>query len=144
LAILYYTGYPNPRISSASTAEQNACGQKLADSAFSSCHSLNGTLPLAGGMDLADDITIPLGSLISGKLTPGCPLARWSDEEILRATRNGVGQDGRWLVILSSVQAHNKSGEDLLAIIASQHNQPSQPIDLPILLDQPKHRISYV
>jgi len=128
---------PVLEIQVAGTPEQIARGQHLANTFCTSCHSLNGELPLTGGVDLGEDLALPLGSFVSANLTPAGPLADWSDGEIFRALRNGVGQDGRWLVLMSSVRARNLSDEDILAIIAYLRNQPGVPHDVPESLDQP-------
>jgi mono/diheme cytochrome c family protein len=131
---------PIPEIQVAYTQEQIARGQHLADTFCTSCHSIDGKLPLTGGLDLGKDIAIPLGSFISANLTPAGPLANWSDGEIFRALRNGVDKDGRWLVIMSSVRARNMSDDDILALIAYLRSQPShaneisEPHDRPNLL----------
>jgi mono/diheme cytochrome c family protein len=128
---------PIPDIQVIGTSEQIARGQHLADSFCTSCHSLTAELPLTGGVDLGKDIAIPLGSFISANLTPAGPLASWSDGEIFRALRNGVGQDGRWLAIMSGVRVRNMSDADTLALIAYLRSQPSLPSDIPEALDQP-------
>jgi mono/diheme cytochrome c family protein len=131
---------PIPEIQIAYTPEQIARGQHLADSFCTSCHSPNSELPLTGGVDLGQDLAIPLGSFISANLTPAGPLANWSDGEIFRALRNGVDKDGRWLVIMSSVRARNMSDDDILALISYLRSQPShaneisEPHDRPNLL----------
>jgi energy-coupling factor transporter transmembrane protein EcfT len=97
---------PIPDVQVIGSSEQIARGQHLAGSFCTSCHSLDGELPLSGGLDLGKDIAIPLGSFISGNLTPAGPLADWSDGEIFRALRNGVDRDGHWLVPLCLVCEH--------------------------------------
>lgn len=128
---------PVPEIQVAGTPEQIARGQYLANTFCTSCHSLNGELPLTGGVDLGEDLALPLGSFVSANLTPAGPLAGWSDGEIFRALRNGVGQDGRWLVLMSSVRARNMSDEDIMAIIAYLRNQPGVTHEIPEPLDRP-------
>jgi mono/diheme cytochrome c family protein len=128
---------PIPDVQVAGSSEQIARGEHLADSFCTSCHSLTAELPLTGGVDLGKDIAIPLGSFISGNLTPAGPLASWSDGEIFRALRNGVDRDGHWLVIMSGVRARNMSDEDTLALIAYLRSQPSVPNDISYPLDRP-------
>jgi mono/diheme cytochrome c family protein len=128
---------PTPDIQVAGTPEQIARGEHLANSFCTSCHSLNGELPLTGGLDLADDLAIPLGSFVSVNLTPAGPLAGWSDGEIFRALRNGVNREGRKLIIMSSVRARNMSDEDIMALIAFLRNQPAIPFDTPYPPDRP-------
>jgi mono/diheme cytochrome c family protein len=128
---------PVPEIQITSTSEQIARGEHLANSFCTSCHSMNGQLPLTGGLDLADDLAIPLGSFVSTNLTPAGPLSNWSDGEIFRTLRNGINRNGRRLVIMSSVRARNMSDEDLSALIAYMRNQPSVVNDTPDPSDRP-------
>lgn len=131
---------PVPDLVVAGTPEQVARGEYLANSFCTSCHSLDGELPLAGGVDLAGDLSIPLGSFVSQNLTPAGPLQEWSDGEIFRALRNGIGRDGRKLVFMSTVRARNMSDEDIQAVIAYLRSQPAvenetqDPSDQPNLL----------
>jgi mono/diheme cytochrome c family protein len=128
---------PVPDIQVTGTPEQIARGEHLANSFCTSCHSLNGELPLTGGLDLANDLAVPLGSFVSVNLTPAGPLAGWTDGEVFRALRNGLNRDGRRLVIMSSVRARNMSDEDILALIAFLRNQPAIPNDTPYPPDRP-------
>jgi mono/diheme cytochrome c family protein len=128
---------PVPDVQVVGSSEQIARGEHLADSFCTSCHSLTAELPLTGGVDLGEDISIPLGSFIGGNLTPAGPLASWSDGEIFRALRNGVDRDGRRLMIMSGVRARNMSDEDTLALIAYLRSQPSVPNDISYPLDRP-------
>jgi len=59
-----------PEISVALTPENIQRGEHLANSFCTSCHSLNGKLPLTGGLDLGKDFPINLGTYISSNLTP--------------------------------------------------------------------------
>jgi mono/diheme cytochrome c family protein len=128
---------PVPDVVVERTPEQIARGQHLADSFCTPCHSTTGELPLAGGVDLGEDLTINLGKFISSNLTPAGSLQDWTDGEIVRAMRNGIGQDGRRLVIMSNVRSRNMSDEDLLALIA--YLRSSEPVtnDVPDTLAQP-------
>ncbi|MCC6187967.1 MAG: c-type cytochrome [Anaerolineales bacterium] len=115
----------------AGTPEQIARGQHLANTFCASCHSLTGELPLSGGFDLANDIPIPLGSFVAANLTPAGPLKDWSDGEIFRTLRNGIGADGRSLVIMSTFRGRNLSDEDTEALIAYLRSQPAVENDTP-------------
>jgi mono/diheme cytochrome c family protein len=128
---------PVPSIYVAGTPEQIMRGQHLADTLCTSCHSPTGELPLIGGVNVGDDMPVPLGSYVSTNLTPAGPLSNWSDSEIFRAIRNGVNKDGRRLVVMSNVRSRNPSDEDTLAIIAYLRSQPSVPHDTPQPSDQP-------
>lgn len=115
---------PIPDLNVAATPEQIQRGEHIANTFCTSCHSLNKALPLTGGVDLGLDIPIPLGNFVSPNLTPAGPLQDWSDGEIFRAMRNGVGRDGNWLFVMSNVRGRNLSDEDLKAVIAYLRNQP--------------------
>jgi len=52
-------------------------------------------------------------------------LSHWSDGEIFRAIRNGVGADGRWLIIMSYTNAGKLSDDDTKAVIAYLRRAPA-------------------
>src|SRR3569833_1310174 len=100
------------------TAEQIDRGRDIADGFCAGCHSsdLSSTV-LTGGHDLGDHLPL-LGSFVSSNLTPKGPLAHWSNGEIFRAIRNGIGADGRRLFIMSLTTADKLSDDDTKAVIA--------------------------
>lgn len=114
---------PVPGLAVELTTQRVARGKAIADSFCSGCHSKTGTL--TGGMDLADDIPIPIGSFIAPNLTPAGSLKRWSDGEIFRAIRNGVGADGNWLTIMSYTNTSRLSDDDTKAVIAYIRTLPA-------------------
>lgn len=124
--VKFYTplDIPVPDLSVPLTQENIQRGEHLANSFCASCHSVNRELPLTGGMDLAKDLAVPLGSFISVNLTPAGPLKDWTDGEIFNALRHGVDRKGRSLVMMSQVRAKNMSDADLQAIIAYLRSQP--------------------
>src|SRR5512135_2282786 len=61
---------PVPTVSAAGTPQQLERGQHLANSFCASCHSPTNELPLKGGRDLGKDFPMPLGTYVSGNLTP--------------------------------------------------------------------------
>ncbi len=135
---LYATGgHPPETLTVARTAEQVERGEHLADVFCVSCHSTNGQLPLSGGMDLANDIPIPLGSMVAGNLTPAGPLKDWTDGEILRALREGYDRHGNKLFVMSNVFVRNMSDDDVHAVIAFLRSQPAVENKLQAPLDQP-------
>ena len=95
------------------TPERIARGKARADSFCGTCHSKSGTL--TGGGDMSEDLLIPIGSFVPTNLTPAGPLKHWSDGEIFRAIRNGIGADGSWLVLMSYINAGRMSDDDTLA-----------------------------
>ena len=133
-------GQPVQALRVAGTAEQIARGEHLANAFCVECHSPTGELPLIGGVDLGQDLPLPLGSFISVNLTPAGPLKDWSDGQIMRILREGVDPNGRPLIMMNAVRARYMSDEDLHAIIAYLRSQPAageptpEPPDRPNLL----------
>jgi mono/diheme cytochrome c family protein len=79
-----------------------------------------------GGMKVMED---PAFATIHGpNLTPAA-LESWSDTEILRAVRHGVGKDGRPLLLMPSHEYQYLSEEDLVATVAFLRSLP--PVDRP-------------
>lgn len=140
--VQFYTpgGSPVRNLKVAGTPEQIARGQHLANAFCVQCHSPTGELPLIGGVDLAKDIPLPLGHFISVNLTPGGPLANWSDGQIMRVLREGYAPDGHRLIMMGAARARYMSDEDLQAVIAYLRSQPAsdnptpQPPDSPSFL----------
>ncbi|CCE05652.1 conserved exported hypothetical protein [Bradyrhizobium sp. STM 3843] len=113
---------PQVSVQVAGTTDQIERGREISDGFCSGCHSQTGTL--TGGRDLGHDIPLPIGSFVATNLTPAGALARWSDGDIFRAIRNGVGADGRWLIIMSYTNAGKLSDWDTLAVIAYLRSLP--------------------
>lgn len=88
------------------------------------CHSSNGQLPLAGQDFLGENSGPPMGTLWAANLTPA-HLGSWSDGEIVRAIREGVGRDGRSLMIMPAGAFRNLSDDDVLALVAYLRSQPA-------------------
>jgi cytochrome c553 len=114
---------PVPDLKVEGDSEQTRRGEAIVESFCGACHSRTGTL--TGGVDIGKDLSPRLGSFVSPNLTPAGPLKSWSDGEIFRAIRNGVGADGRWLVIMSLTSAGKLSDEDIRALIAYIRHQPA-------------------
>src|SRR5262245_56919829 len=114
---------PLPDLKVDATPERIARGKALADGFCSACHSKTGTL--TGGVDIGEHFAIPVGSFVSANLTPAGALRRWSDGQIFRAIRNGVGADGRWLTIMSYTNAGRLSDDDIEALIAYLRSLPA-------------------
>lgn len=111
-------GSPPQALKVEGTPEQIARGKHIATFFCVQCHGQNDQLPLSGGRDLAADIPFPIGSLVTVNLTPAGPLKGWSDGEILRVLREGVGPDGNRLAVMSGQVMRYMSDEDLYAVIA--------------------------
>lgn len=76
---------------------------------------------LAGGFEFKLG---PLGSIRSPNITsdPETGIGKWSDQEIARSLRHGVGHDGR--ALFDFMPFHNLSDEDLTAVISFLRTQP--------------------
>src|SRR3984893_17395289 len=121
-----------PDIKVAGTPSQIQRGHAIADSFCGACHSKTGLL--TGGVEIGDDLPLPIGSFVSSNLTPVGDLSHWSDGEIFRAIRNGVDADGRWLIIMSYTNAGKLSDDDTKAVIAYLRRAPAigqKPMDPP-------------
>lgn len=105
-------------------------GRHLAAIQCASCHGQAGRLPLSGGdSDLLAGT--PLGSLHAPNLTPAGVLARYGDGELARAIREGVGRDGRALLLMPSKDSRVLSDRDLAALIAYLRSQPAVSREVP-------------
>lgn len=116
---------PVPAVQSANTSEQIVRGEHVARFVCAACHSPTGDLPLIGGKDVGKESPVPIGALVASNLTPGGPLAEWSDGEIFRALRHGIDRDGRPLIAMSALATRRLSDEDMLAVIAYLRSQPA-------------------
>lgn len=101
-------------------------GQYLATISCAGCHSSNGDYqpPLAGGMDMAAEIPLPIGSIIASNIAPDGQIAEYTDEQLFRAIRHGIRHDGSQLAFMSSLAIREYSDDDILAIIAYLRAQP--------------------
>ncbi|NJM07558.1 cytochrome c, partial [Candidatus Gracilibacteria bacterium] len=89
------------------------------------CHSSNGQLPMTGQKFFgAEGGVSPVGTLWAANLTPA-HLGEWSDGELIRAIREGIGRDGRSLLIMPSAAFRNMSDADVLALVAYLRAQPA-------------------
>lgn len=70
---------------------------------------------------------MPMARVSAPNLTPGGPVASFSDEDWIRAIRHGVGTDGRSFWVMPSVSYQNLSESDLGALIAYLKAIPAAP-----------------
>jgi cytochrome c553 len=139
-----YAYFPNadpaPDLEVAATPEQIARGEYLADIGCIPCHGTyaNGydedaEFPLAGGANFSEleEGFPPIGQLISENLTPGGKLAGYTDGEIFRAIRHGIGQDGRRLGFMPLLPFGQMSDDDIEALIAFLRSEPAVTSDGP-------------
>lgn len=120
---LHARGAPGLDLKVAVTPEQILRGQAISNGFCSGCHSRTGTL--TGGLDVAKDLPMPIGSFVSSNLTPAGQLSHWSDGDIFRAIRNGVDRNGNWLIIMSYTNAGKLSDDDTKAVIAYIRSLPA-------------------
>jgi mono/diheme cytochrome c family protein len=113
---------PVPQLNAPISPALVANGERFARSC-AGCHSSTGDLPLSGQDFFGAEGGPPIGTLWAPNLTPA-HLAEWSDGEIVRAIREGVGRDGRSLLIMPSAYFRNLSDEDVLALVAYLRSQP--------------------
>lgn len=123
-----------PDLKVEATPERIARGKAVVDSFCSGCHSTTG--PLTGGSDIGKELPIHIGSFVASNLTPAGPLKHWSDGEMFRAIRNGIDADGRWLTIMSYINAGRLSDDDIKAVIAYLRSVPAAGGQTP---DPPDH-----
>lgn len=114
---------PAPELTIEYTPERVERGRHLAAAFCAGCHSTNSDFPLTGGMDLANDIPIPIGSFVSSNLTPAGPLPNYTDGELLRLFRHGLDKNGRNLFAMSGANVRYMSDEDLYSMIAFLRSQ---------------------
>lgn len=130
--------YPNPvtEVQVAGTAEQIARGRQLAGFC-KGCHSPNGEFPMTGRnfmeppeSESAEGGQPPIGTFYAPTLTQA-HLQEWSDGEIIRAVREGVGRDGRALVVMPSEVLRYLSDADAQALVAFMRSQPANAPAVP-------------
>ena len=126
LAKMYVpTSEPVPNLKVEGTAEQIARGKYIAYIGCAGCHGTNQEFPLTGGFDLASDIPMPIGSLVSANLTPGGVLKERTDGDLFRAIRHGYTKDGTLSVFMSFMPFRQLSDDDTKALIAFLRSQPA-------------------
>ncbi len=125
------TSIPVPNIKIEGTPAQIARGQYIASLGCVGCHGVKEQFPLAGGTDMAGEIPMPIGAIVTSNLTPGGVLKDRSDGELFRAIRNGYGKDGKLLSFMSQLSYRQLSDDDIKAVIAFLRSQQ------PVTSDQP-------
>lgn len=120
-----------PEMTITAQPDQIARGEHLAQVLCSSCHSLNGDLPLSGGKNLSEDAGLPLGDIYAPNLTPATDIKDWPDSDLFRTIRTGVDDTGRATAMTSVVGPHALSDEDTLAVIAYLRQSPAVEHETP-------------
>jgi mono/diheme cytochrome c family protein len=131
LSKLHGRAAPVPDLKVAGTLEQIRRGHNIADTFCSNCHTKTGVL--TGGLEVGEHLPLPIGSFVSGNLTPAGALRGWSDGQIFRAVRNSLDAQGHWLIIMSYTDASRLSDTDIQAVIAYLRSLPAdgQPTGRP-------------
>jgi mono/diheme cytochrome c family protein len=113
-----------PSITALTDSASIARGSHLADIACTACHAAGERLPLSG-MDSAFVNAPVFATLHPANLTPGGALRRYSDGQLARAIREGIGAEGRPLLIMPSHAFHGMSDRDLASLIGYLRSQPA-------------------
>lgn len=85
------------------------------------CHSVGGEedpdAPQAGGREFTE---AGLGKIYTSNITPDVEtgIGGWSDSEVIRAIREGIGKDGRLLLFMPSDIFNTMSDADVQAMVA--------------------------
>jgi mono/diheme cytochrome c family protein len=119
-------GAAPPIAGAATTAEVLARGEYLAKAADCvACHTVQGSgKPFAGGVAFR----LPFGTIYSSNITadPDSGIGRWSDDEFVRAVREGVRKDGQQLYPAFPYASYTRlSRSDVLAIKAYLQSLPA-------------------
>lgn len=116
---------PIPDVQITVTQAQITRGEKLAHNCVS-CHTPTIQLPLSGtNFGAKFDMPPFIGALYAPNLTPSGNITDWTDGEIIRAIREGVGKDGRSLLIMPAANLRHLSDEDVQALVAYLRSQPA-------------------
>lgn len=120
---------PNPLspITAATDSASLARGEHVARIVCAGCHAPDGDLPLSGRSE--NFLHVPdgptFGALQPPNLTPGGVLAHRSDGELARAIREGVGHDGRPLLVMPSAMFRRMSDRDVACLVGWLRSQPA-------------------
>jgi mono/diheme cytochrome c family protein len=114
---------PVPRLRVARTPGRLQRGQVIVNTYCNACHSTTDTL--TGGFDMGNEFPIHAGSFVASNLTPAGELRHWSDGQIFRAIRDAIDADGRWLIVMSYMNARMLSDEDIESVIAYVRSVPA-------------------
>jgi len=116
-----------PEFHAATDSASIARGRHLVEIACAGCHSPTFTPPLTGSSAnfLVLDSTKTIGTLWAPNLTPGGVLGHATDGQLARAVREGIGSDGRVLLVMPSSYYHAMPDSDLAAILGFLRSQPA-------------------
>ncbi len=121
-----------PEFRAASDSASIERGRHLAEITCAGCHSPTFEPPMAGSAEnfLVLDSTHTIGTLWAPNLTPASAVGQASDGLLARAIREGIGIDGRALLVMPSGRFHDMSDADVAAVIGFMRRQ--QPVERPL------------
>jgi mono/diheme cytochrome c family protein len=130
---------PVPQMTVSSTPALVARGAYMA-AAMPGCGGCHSSNPAANPpvLDGGKIDAAPLAVFYPPNLTPGGPLKDWSDGEVVRAIREGVGKDGKPLLLMPSHNLKNLSDEDVQALVAYLRSQPA------VSTPTPEHNVMFL
>jgi mono/diheme cytochrome c family protein len=120
---------PVPSLAVAPDTSLTPRGNHLIRIACASCHGeeAGGVLTMSGSV--VNFLDIPggpkLGVLYAPNITPGGVIRDASDGQLSRAIREGIGFDGKPLLVMPSPHYHAMSDRDLAALIAALRAEPA-------------------
>jgi mono/diheme cytochrome c family protein len=129
---------PIPEVRVARDSAQVARGRHLSDVVCAGCHAADEPGVLSGGRENFGAIPggPTLGRIHAPNLTPASRVGTWDDGTLARAIREGVGADGRPLLVMPSAGLRQLSDGDLAALIAYLRSQP------PVATQVPERRLN--
>src|SRR4051812_42495670 len=127
-------GRPVQQITVERTPQRIERGKHIVGNWCVACHSPTHELPASGGVDIAKEIPFPIGSLVTGNLTPGGRIKDWTDGEIFRAIREGYDPQGNKLLVMSAQYARYLSDDDIKSVIAFLRSQ--EPVGTTTTVDR--------
>lgn len=109
------------------TPAQLARGQYIVNVSCAGCHASvpeDRKSPLTGGADFANEIPIPIGSLIVSNIASDGQIKDYTDAQLFRAIRHGVRRDGLPLTFMPLLAIREYSDDDVKSVIAYLRAQP--------------------
>lgn len=95
-----------------------------------------------GGLVMFDQA--PIGTMAPSNLTPAGVLARYDDAALEQAIRHGVGEDGRALLFMPSLDYSTLADDDVAALVAFLRARPPVERALPESTMGPLMRVLYL
>lgn len=106
------------------TPERVQRGQYLVNIACVGCHGHGDSVPLSGGLDIAADIPMPIGKLVTANISSDGVIKDRTDGELFRVLRHGVGKGGGRRLLMGVLPNRHLSDDDVMSIIAYLRHAP--------------------